>query len=128
MIKTQSGHISYNQVNFIIPAYSKILNIVYGNEQFTILYEYDSNETETKSIMIQFWDGVSSSFYETNYGFKYWGTVTNFNPILSSVSSGMGTHANISLDITNITKYFHVFIQEIPSISEIRDRKIEEII
>ena len=44
MITTQSRYISYNQANFQVPAYSKILNIFHDNDnQFTILYEYDSN-------------------------------------------------------------------------------------
>ena len=40
----------------------------------------------------------------------------------------MGAHTNITLDLINNTKYFHIFVQEILSTAELRDKKIEEII
>jgi hypothetical protein len=126
MIKTQTGHISYNQASFVVPAWSKLLNVNYDNGQYTILYEFDPQEEETKSFVIEHWDG--SGDYYTPYGFKYWGTDRYTQPILTSNTNGMGSHTNISLDLINNTKYFHIFVQEILSTAEMRDKKIEEII
>lgn len=129
IIRTQSQYISYNQATFVVPAYSKLLNVNYNNGQYTILYECDPNETESKSFIIEPWvdrDGIGEYF--PPFGFNYWGTITHSEPILTSHTNGMGSHTNISLDLINDVKYFHIFVQEIPSISEMRDRKIEEII
>lgn len=129
MIKTQTGYISYDQVSFIVPAYSKLLNILYANSQYTILYEYDPEQTETKTFVIQPWvDHDGTSMYYPPYGFYYWGTITHSEPILTANTSGMGVHTNISLDLIHNTKFFHIFVQEILSTAEMRDKKIEEII
>ena len=130
MIRTQSQYISYNQATFQVPAYSKLLNVFYDNAQYTILYEFDPNETENKSFVIEHWmiDSSGTNEYFIPYGFKYWGSITSSEPILSSTSGGMGSHTNISLDLINIAKHFHIFVQEILSTAEMRDRKIEEII
>ncbi len=130
MITTKSTYISYNQATFEVPAYSKLLNIFYDDNQFTILYEFEPEQTENKSFVIQYWESTvgTTEEYFIPYDFKYWGSITNTKPILSSVSSGMGIHTNISLDLINVTRHFHIFVQEILTISEIRDRKIEGII
>ena len=127
MIRTQSQHISYNQATFVVPAYSKLLNINYDNGQYTILYEFDTEQTETKSFVIEHWESSNGDYYAP-HGFKYWGTDRYTQPILTSNTNGMGSHTNISLDLINNTKYFHIFVQEIPSTAEMRDKKIEEII
>ena len=127
MIRTQSQHISYNQATFVVPAYSKLLNINYDNGQYTILYEFDTEQTETKSFVIEHWESSNGDYYAP-HGFKYWGTDRYTQPILTSNTNGMGSHTNISLDLINNTKYFHIFVQEIPSTAEMRDKNIEEII
>ena len=130
IIKTQSQYISYNnQATFVVPAYSKLLNVNYDNGQYTILYECDPNETESKSFIIEPWvdrDGIGEYF--PPYGSTYWGTITHSEPILTSNTNGMGAHTNISLDLIHNTKHFHIFVQEILSTAEMRDKKIEEII
>jgi hypothetical protein len=130
MITTQSTHTSYNQASFHLPAYSKILNIFYDNDQFTILYEYDSNETESKTFVIEFWNERSSNsaIYEPSFGFNYWGSITKTNPTLDSQSSGAGMSTNISFNLITFTSNFHIFVKEILSTAEMRDKKIEEII
>lgn len=130
IIRTQSQYISYNQATFVVPAYSKLLNINYDNGQYTILYECDSEQTESKSFIIEHWESTSSANgeYSPSYGSKYWGTDRHIQPILSSNTNGMGSHTNITLDLINNTKYFHIFVQEILSTAEMRDKKIEEII
>lgn len=127
MIRTQSQHISYNQATFVVPAYSKLLNVNYDNGQYTILYEFDTEQTETKSFVIEHWESSNGDYYAP-HGFKYWGTDRYTQPILTSNTNGMGSHTNISLDLINNTKYFHIFVQEILSTAEMRDKKIEEII
>jgi len=130
MITTQSKHVSYNQATFQVPAYSKILNIFYDNDQFTILYDYDTNETQTKTFVIEYWNERSSNSatYEPSFGFNYWGSITNTNSVLDSQSSGSGPRTNISLNLINLTSNFHIFVKEILSTAEMRDKKIEEII
>jgi hypothetical protein len=130
MITTQSRHVSYNQATFQVPAYSKILNIFYDNDQFTILYDYDPNETQTKTFVIEFWNERSSNSttYEPSFGFNYWGSITKTNPTLDSQSSGAGIRTNISFNLITFTSNFHIFVKEILSTAELRDKKIEEII
>jgi hypothetical protein len=130
MIKTQTGHISYNQATFVVPAYSKLLNVMYNNSQYTILYECDPEQTESKSFIIEHCESTSNpnGEYYSPPGSKYWGTDRHIQPILSSNTNGMGSHTNITLDLINNTKYFHIFVQEILSTAELRDKKIEEII
>lgn len=129
MITTQTGYISYNQATFVVPAWSKLLNVMYNNSQYTILYEFDPNETETKTFLIEHWvDTNGTNEYFKPHGSKYWGTVTTSEPMLASNTNGMGAHTNISLDLIHNTKHFHIFVQEILSTAESRDKKIEEII
>jgi hypothetical protein len=130
IIRTQSQYISYNQATFVVPAYSKLLNVNYDNGQYTILYECDPEQTESKSFIIEHWESTSNpnGEYYSPPGSKYWGTVTSSEPILTSHTNGMGAHTNISLDLIHNTKHFHIFVQEILSTAELRDKKIEEII
>ena len=130
MITTQSRHISYNQATFQVPSYSKILNIFYEDDQFIILYEYDTNETQSKTFVIEFWNEKSSNsaIYEPSFGFNYWGSITKVNPTLDSQSSGAGMRTNISFNLITFTSNFHIFVKEILSTAEMRDKKIEEII
>jgi hypothetical protein len=130
IIRTQSQYISYNQATFVVPAYSKLLNVNYDNGQYTILYECDPEQTESKSFIIEHWESTSNpnGEYYSPPGSKYWGTDRHIQPILSSNTNGMGSHTNITLDLINNTKYFHIFVQEILSTAELRDKKIEEII
>lgn len=129
IIRTQSQYISYNQATFVVPAYSKLLNVNYDNGQYTILYEFDPQETENKTFVIEHWiDTNGTNEYFKPHGFNYWGTVTTSEPILTSNTNGMGANTNISLDLIHNTKHFHIFVQEILSTAELRDKKIEEII
>ena len=129
IIRTQSQYISYNQATFVVPAYSKLLNVNYDNGQYTILYEFDPQETENKTFVIEHWvDTNGTNEYFKPHGFNYWGTVTSSEPILTSHTNGMGAHTNISLDLIHNTKHFHIFVEEILSTAELRDKKIEEII
>ena len=129
MITTQSRYVNYNQATFQVPAYSKILNIFY-EDQFTILYEYDPNETQSKTFIVEFWNERSSNstIYEPSFGFNYWGSITKTNPTLDSQSSGAGMSTNISVNLITFTSNFHIFVKEILSTAEMRDKKIEEII
>ena len=40
----------------------------------------------------------------------------------------MGTNTNISVNLINSVKYFHIFVKEVLSTAEMRNKKIEEII
>jgi hypothetical protein len=81
IIRTQSQYISYNQATFVVPAYSKLLNVNYDNGQYTILYECDPEQTESKSFIIEHWESTSNpnGEYYSPPGSKYWALIDIFN-------------------------------------------------
>lgn len=115
--------------NFIVPAFSKLLNIFIEHQSMTILVEYDDLEEETKSIFIKTKEGIDIiEEMAGSLSYKYWGTITQNNSSLINNSSSMRNGVNISMDIFNENKYIHIFYQEIKPLCELRDEKINEII
>ena len=115
--------------NFIVPAFSKLLNIFIEHQSMTILVEYDDLEEETKSIFIKTKEGIDIiEEMAGSLSYKYWGTITQNNSSLINNSSSMSNGVNISMDIFNENKYIHIFYQEIKPLCELRDEKINEII
>lgn len=115
--------------NFIVPAFSKLLNIFIEHHSMTILVEYDDLEEETKSIFIKTKEGID--IIEEMVGslsYKYWGTITQNNSSLINNSNSMSNGVNISMDIFNENKYIHIFYQEIKPLCEMRDEKLNELI
>lgn len=124
---TDNSYSYDGQRTFIVPAFSKILNIFIEHSSITILVEYDDLEEETKTIMVRIKEGLNIS-EEMAGSFLYWGTITQNNSSLINNSSSVVGGVNISMNIFNENKYIHIFYQEIKPLCELRDSKITEIL
>ena len=121
VIKTFTGYSYDGQKTFIVPAFSKILNVFIEHSNMTILVEYDDLEEETKTIMVRTKEGLNFSEEISNFSYQYWGTITQIN---CTVVGGV----NISMNIFNENKYIHIFYLEIKPLCEIRDDKLNNLI
>ena len=121
---------SYNdQRTFIVPAFSKLLNVFMEHSSLTILVEYDDLEEETKTIMVRTKEGLNvTEEMAGSFSYQYWGTITQNNSSLINNSNSMSNGVNISMDIFNENKYIHIFYQEIKPLCEMRDEKLNELI
>ena len=115
--------------NFIVPAFSKLLNVFLEHSSLTILVEYDDLEEETKTIMVRTKEGLNvTEEMAGSFSYQYWGTITQNNSSLINNSNSMSNGVNISMDIFNENKYIHIFYQEIKPLCEMRDEKLNELI
>ena len=124
-IFTDSSYSYDGQRTFIVPAFSKLLNVFIENSNMTILVEYDYLEEETKTIIIKTEEGLNINI---DNSYKYWGTITQSNSSLINNSNAVVGGINISMDILNQNKYIHIFYQEIKPLCEMRDEKLNELI
>lgn len=121
---------SYNdQKKFIVPAFSKLLNIFLEHSTMTILVEYDDLEEETKTIMVRTKEGLNvTEEMAGSFSYQYWGTITQSNSSLINNSNAVVGGVNISMNIFNENKYIHIFYQEIKPLCEMRDDKLSNLI
>jgi len=56
---TDSSYSYDGQRTFIVPAFSKLLNVFMEHSSLTILVEYDDLEEETKTIMVRTKEGLN---------------------------------------------------------------------
>lgn len=121
---------SYNdQKTFIVPAFSKLLNIFLEHSNMTILVEYDDLEEETKTIMVKTKEGLNfSEEIAGSFSYQYWGTITQSKSSLINNSNAVVGGVNISMNIFNENKYIHIFYQEIKPLCEMRDDKLSNLI
>ena len=115
-----------DHIYFDIPAYSKLLNVLLDNGMFIIIYEYDNTieSTNTKNINFGILTDVNFTFNE--YGYEYYKTIIDEDPpILSNYSNG--SQINLTIIPSN-KKYFHIFVQEIKPLDELRDFKLEKLL
>ena len=62
-------------------------------------------------------------------GYEFLKTIIIDNPIISSTSNGYGgTTANISLNIINEKKIYRIFINEVKTLAENRDLKLDNLL
>lgn len=114
---------------FIVPAFSKLLNVFLEHSSLTILVEYDDLEEETKTIMVRTKEGLNvTEEMAGSFSYQYWGTITQNNSSLINNSNSMSNGVNISMNIFNENKYIHIFYQEIKPLCEMRDEKLNELI
>ena len=123
---TDSSYSYNNEKTFIVPAFSKLLNVFIEHSNMTILVEYDDLEEETKSIMIKSKEGLNIT--EEIGIYKYWGTITESKSSLINNSSAVSGGVQISMNIFNENKYTHIFYNEVKPLCEIRDDKINKLI
>ena len=124
-IKTLTGSNIDQFQSFLIPAFSKILNFFVLHNTLYLLYQESEDLQEiNKTIIVEIRIGSHlDSFIPDMY--KYWGTITESNPVLSTHVSGS---SNFQINIINDTSIFHIFVDEILPLCEIRDKKLEQII
>jgi len=121
---------SYNdQRTFIVPAFSKLLNVFMEHSSLTILVEYDDLEEETKTIMVRTKEGLNvTEEMAGSFSYQYWGTITQSNSSLINNSNAVVGGVNINMNIFNENKYVHIFYQEIKPLCEMRDDKLNNLI
>jgi hypothetical protein len=126
---TDNSYSYDGQRTFIVPAFSKLLNVFLEHSSLTILVEYDDLEEETKTIMVRTKEGLNvTEEMAGSFSYQYWGTITQNNSSLINNSNSMSNGVNISMDIFNENKYIHIFYQEIKPLCEMRDEKLNELI
>ena len=126
---TDNSYSYDGQRTFIVPAFSKLLNIFIEHQSMTILVEYDDLEEETKSIFIKTKEGIDIiEEMAGSLSYKYWGTITQSNSSLINNSNAVVGGVNISMNIFNENKYIHIFYQEIKPLCEMRDDKLSNLI
>ena len=126
---TDNSYSYDGQRTFIVPAFSKLLNVFMEHSSLTILVEYDDLEEETKTIMVRTKEGLNvTEEMAGSFSYQYWGTITQNNSSLINNSNSMSNGVNISMDIFNENKYIHIFYQEIKPLCEMRDEKLNELI
>ena len=123
---TDSSYSYSNDKTFIVPAFSKLLNVFMEHSNMTILVEYDDLEEETKTIIVKTKEGLNIT--EEIGIYKYWGTITESKSSLINNSVAVSGGVNISMNIFNENKYIHIFYQEIKPLCEMRDEKLNELI
>lgn len=126
---TDSSYSYDGQRTFIVPAFSKLLNVFLEHSSLTILVEYDDLEEETKTIMVRTKEGLNvNEEMAGSFSYQYWGTITQSNSSLINNSNAVVGGVNISMNIFNENKYIHIFYQEIKPLCEMRDEKLNELI
>ena len=126
---TDNSYSYDGQRTFIVPAFSKLLNVFLEHSSLTILVEYDDLEEETKTIMVRTKEGLNvTEEMAGSFSYQYQGTITQNNSSLINNSNSMSNGVNISMDIFNENKYIHIFYQEIKPLCEMRDEKLNELI
>ena len=126
---TDSSYSYGDQRTFIVPAFSKLLNIFIEHSTMTILVEYDDLEEETKTIMVKTKEGLNvTEEMAGSFSYQYWGTITQSNSSLINNSNAVSGGVQISMNIFNENKYIHIFYQEIKPLCEMRDEKLNKLI
>jgi hypothetical protein len=122
---TDSSYSYNDQKTFIVPAFSKLLNVFLEHSTMTILVEYDDLEEETKTIMVKTKEGLNfSEEIAGSLSYQYWGTITQSKSSLINNSNAVSG----GIQISNENKYIHIFYQEIKPVCEMRDDKLNNLI
>ena len=127
MINTTSEIISFQ-----IHPFSKILSFTFVHNQLSMLYEYpyeiDDNAVK-KFINIRIFknqDLYQGFLLPTD--FNYHSLITVPTASLDSIINNNGIGSNLFMNIINNIENFHIFVQEIQTISEIREQKLKELV
>lgn len=107
-----------------IPEFSELIDICipYMNT-IKLLYSYSIESNQKKSINLMIVDSTIEDFEVPEF-YKYVKSCLVTEPQLNMSS----TSNNLNMHVVNNSNYFHIFVYEIPTIAEVRDKKIEEII
>lgn len=130
---------TYNQLmndytdNVLIttPPFSKVVDVNIVDNTFLAIVEIDTMHeygSENKSFFFQIKKEME---FETilPIGYEFLKTIIINNPIISSTSNGYASPTtNISLNIINEKKIYRIFIQEIKTLAENRDSKLDNLL
>lgn len=107
-----------------IPEFSKLVDVCipYTNT-IKLLYSNNIKSEQKKIIELMIIESNIEEFEVPEF-YKYIKSCLITEPQLNMSS----TSNNLSMHVINNSNYFHIFVHEIPTIAESRDKKIEEII
>lgn len=120
-----------DNVRIEVPPFSKIVDVNIIDNAFLSLVEIDTMHEygpENKSFYFQIKKEME---FETilPIGYEFLKTIIIENPMISSTSNGYGgPTANISLNIINEKKIYRIFVQEIKTLAENRDSKLDNLL
>lgn len=113
------------------PPFSKVVDVNILDNTFLAIVEIDTMHEygpEKKSFYFQIKKEME---FETilPIGYEFLKTIIIDNPMISSTSNGYAAPtANISLNIINEKKIYRIFIQEIKTLVENRDSKLDNLL
>jgi hypothetical protein len=120
-----------DNVRITTPPFSKVVDVNIVDNTFLAIVEIDTMQeygSENKSFFFQIKKEME---FETilPIGYEFLKTIIIDNPIISSTSNGYaGPTANISLNIINEKKIYRIFVQEIKTLAENRDSKLDNLL
>lgn len=125
--KSLSFYETSDHYSFVVPSYSKLLDVSIISSQIVILYEYDNTNYYTNDKTFTFKvikESVSLDVVPFNYDFLKVITIKEDQRIeTQSIFSG------INFNLTPlIEKNFLIFVNEIKSIDENRDDKLNNLL
>lgn len=120
-----------DNVRITTPPFSKVVDVNIVENTFLAIVEIDTMHeygSENKSFFFQIKKEME---FETilPIGYEFLKTIIIDNPIISSISNGYaGPTTNISLNIINEKKIYRIFVQEIKTLAETRDSKLDNLL
>ena len=120
-----------DNVRITTPPFSKVVDVNIVDNTFLVIVEIDTMHeygSENKSFFFQIKKEME---FETilPIGYEFLKTIIIDNPIISSTSNGYaGPTTNISLNIINEKKIYRIFVQEIKTLAETRDSKLDNLL
>ena len=120
-----------DNVRITTPPFSKVVDVNILDNTFLAIVEIDTMHeygSENKSFFFQIKKEME---FETilPIGYEFLKTIIIDNPIISSTSNGYaGPTANISLNIINEKKIYRIFINEMKTLAETRDSKLDNLL
>ena len=120
-----------DNVRITTPPFSKVVDVNIVDNTFLAIVEIDTMHeygSENKSFFFQIKKEME---FETilPIGYEFLKTIIIDNPIISSTSNGYaGPTTNISLNIINEKKIYRIFVQEIKTLAEDRDSKLDNLL
>ena len=120
-----------DNIRITTPPFSKVVDVNIVDNTFLAIVEIDTMHeygSENKSFFFQIKKEME---FETMLpiGYEFLKTIIIDNPIISSTSNGYaGPTANISLNIINEKKIYRIFINEMKTLAETRDSKLDNLL
>jgi len=120
-----------DNVRITTPPFSKVVDVNIVDNTFLVIVEIDTMHeygSENKSFFFQIKKEME---FETMLpiGYEYLKTIIIDNPMISSISNGYsGPTTNISLNIINEKKIYRIFINEMKTLAETRDSKLDNLL